>query len=251
MNMQERHIPLPLVTSMSVDHGNNHPVGRPNSADGEVDLDIEIAGAIAPGAHIVVYFAPNTDQGFLDAITQATHDTRYNPSVISISWGGPEVNWTAQAMQLMDQAFQVAVALGITVCCAAGDNGSGDGVTDGKAHVDFPASSPYVLGCGGTRLESANNQVTSEVVWNDAPDSSTGGGVSDVFGPPAWQANAGIPSSINVNPILYQNYIRLVQANALRDVTVGNNGGYFAGQGWDACTGVGTPNGAKLLGVLP
>src|SRR5258708_18551971 len=101
-------------------------------------------------------------------------------------------------MQAMDQAFQAAAALGITVCCAAGDNGSGDGVTtDQLAHVDFPASSPYVLGCGGTRLETANNQVTSEVVWNDGPNSATGGGVSDFFTLPTWQANAGVPPSAN------------------------------------------------------
>lgn len=306
---QHLGISLPNVTSVSVDGGQNNPAGNPDSADGEVDLDIEVAGAIAPGAHIAVYFAPNTDRGFLDAITQATHDTTSNPSVISISWGAAEVNWTSQAMQAMDQAFQAAAALGITVCCAAGDNGSGDGVNDGKAHVDFPASSPYALACGGTRLESTNNAITNEVVWNDGTTSATGGGVSDVFGLPTWQANAKIPASINdqhsgrgvpdiagdadpqtgyqvhvdgqdvvfggtsavaplwaalialtnqhrgkpagyLNPILYQNYTQLVQANALRDVTSGNNGGYSARPGWDACTGLGTPGGSKLLAAL-
>jgi len=107
--------PQPRVTSVSVDGGGNHPFGDPN-ANGEVDLDIEVVGAIAPGAHIAVYFAPNTDQGFLDAITQATHDSVNNPSVISISWGAAELNWTAQAMQLMDQAFQAAAALGMHRC---------------------------------------------------------------------------------------------------------------------------------------
>ena len=155
---QQANIALPRVNSVSVGHGRNHPVGKPDSADGEVDLDIEIAGSIAPGAHIVVYFAPNTDRGFIDAITQAIHDATNNPSVISISWGGPEASWTAQAMQGMDQAFQAAAGLGITVCAAAGDNGSGDGVTtDQLAHVDFPASDPFVLRCGGTRLEATNN----------------------------------------------------------------------------------------------
>ena len=42
--------------------------------------------------------------------------------------------------------------LGVTVCAAAGDNGSGDAVSDGKAHVDFPAPSPFMLAYGGTRL---------------------------------------------------------------------------------------------------
>ena len=105
---QQLNIPSPKVTSVSVDHGHNKPAGKPDSADGEVDLDIEVAGSIAPGAHIVVYFAPNTDRGFLDAITRATHDTTNNPSVISISWGSAESGWTTQAMQAMDQAFQAA-----------------------------------------------------------------------------------------------------------------------------------------------
>ena len=307
---QQLNMPLPKVTSLSVDGGLNQPAGNPNSADGEVDLDIEVAGAVAPGAHIAVYFAPNTDRGFVDAITQATQDTANNPSVISISWGSPEANWTAQAMQLLDQAFQAAGALGITVCCAAGDNGSGDGLTDGLAHVDFPASSSYALACGGTRLESANGVVTREVVWNNGPNSSTGGGVSDVFDVPQWQTRANVPASQNaggrvgrgvpdvagdadpdtgyqiyvdgqsaviggtsavaplwaglialinqqrgqhigyLNPLLYQNYAQLVQSNALRDVTEGNNGAYSAGPGWDACTGLGTPDGAKLVTAL-
>src|SRR5438045_6129486 len=111
-------------------------------------LDIEVAAAVAPKAHIAVYFTPNTNKGFLDAITQAIHDTTNKPSVISISWGNPEKNWTGQAMTSFDQAFQTAAALGVTVCCAAGDAGSGDenpdqGQPDGKAHADFPGSSPF------------------------------------------------------------------------------------------------------------
>src|SRR5579859_198371 len=130
----------PSVSAITVDGGTNNP-GADTNADTEVLLDIEVVGAVAPGAKIVVYFSPNTDSGFLDAITTAVHDTTNKPSVISISWGGPESSWTQQAMQQFDQAFQAAATLGVTVCCASGDNGTGDGVTDGKAHVDFPASS--------------------------------------------------------------------------------------------------------------
>ena len=88
----------PKVTAVSVDKGKNSP-GNANGADGEVMLDIEVSAAVAPGAKIVVYFAPNTDQGFIDAVSSAVHDTTNNPSVISISWGGPESSWTAQAMK--------------------------------------------------------------------------------------------------------------------------------------------------------
>jgi kumamolisin len=190
-------ITAPSVTSVGVDGAANAPTGDANSADGEVELDIEVAGALAPGARIVVYFAPNTDQGFLDAITTAIHDTANAPTVISISWGSAESDWTQQATSNFDAAFADAAMLGITVCVAAGDGGSSDGVTDGKAHVDFPASSPHVLACGGTTLKAAGNAIQSETVWNDPGNGATGGGISDVFPLPAWQSAAGVPPSSN------------------------------------------------------
>jgi kumamolisin len=189
--------PAPSVTPVSVLGAGNAPTG-PGSSDAEVMLDIEVAGAIAPGAQIAVYFAPNTDQGFLAAINTAIHDNVRKPSIISISWGGPEARWTAQAMRAFDQAFQAAAAIGVTVCCAAGDGGSTDGIRDGRVHADFPASSPGVLACGGTRLLSAAGAISSEVVWNDGPgDGATGGGVSEFFPLPSWQANANVPLSGN------------------------------------------------------
>jgi kumamolisin len=98
-------------------------------------------------------------------------------------------------MTSFDQALQTAAALGVTVCCASGDNGSGDGVGDGEAHVDFPASSPFALGCGGTKLTASGNTISSEVVWNESSDSATGGGVSDFFPVPDYQNAISIPSA--------------------------------------------------------
>jgi kumamolisin len=298
------NIQSPQVVAVSVDGGQNAP-STPDTADAEVMLDIEVAGAVAPGARIVVYFAPNTDRGFLDAITTAVHDSANHPSVISISWGAPEANWTAQAMLSFDQAFQEAAVLGVTVCCAAGDSGSSDGVPDGQSHVDFPASSGFVLGCGGTNLSSNGTTITSEVVWNDPGDGATGGGVSRQFALPSWQANAGVPPSPapgfkgrgvpdvagdaspatgyivrvdgqlttiggtsavaplwagliallnelkgkpmgHLNPVLYG----LASKGVFHDITQGNNGDYSAGPGWDPCTGLGTPDGAKIMGAL-
>jgi kumamolisin len=186
----------PTVKAVLVDHAKNHPTNA-NSADGEVLLDIEVAGALAPKATIAVYFAPNTTAGFLDAITTAVHDNVHKPSVISISWGSAEANWTAQALTQYDQAFQAAAAMGVTICAAAGDNGSSDGVADGKVHVDFPASSPSVLACGGTKLlASSATAISSETVWNEgATTSATGGGVSGFFPLPTYQAKAGVPVS--------------------------------------------------------
>ena len=158
-------------------------------------LDIEVIGSIVPAANIVVYFGPNTDAGFLDAVTTAIHDTTNKPSVISISWGGPESAWTPQAMTAMDEAFQAAAAMGITVCVASGDSGSTDGVSDGNGHVDFPASSPYALGCGGTSLRANQTAIASEVVWNDgANGGASGGGISSFFPTP------GCPSRSSPRP---------------------------------------------------
>ncbi|MGH9918363.1 MAG: S53 family peptidase [Nitrososphaerales archaeon] len=297
----------PSVTSVSVDDAANSPTGDPNGPDAEVLLDIEVAGANAPKAQVLVYFAPNTDAGFVDAVEAALQSTQGAPSIISISWGSAESEWTSQGVQALDQAFQDAAALGVTVCAASGDAGSSDGVTDGLAHVDYPASSQYVLGCGGTRLNEASGKITSQVVWDDLPSGgATGGGVSDVFALPSWQAGAGVPPSANpggrvgrgvpdvsgdadpqtgytvvvdgqqitvggtsavaplwtgllilinqgigkpvgyINPLLYQS----ASASEFYDIVSGTNGAYDAGPGWDACTGWGSPDGAKLLGVL-
>lgn len=189
----------PTVSAVSVGNGGNNPTGDPNGPDGEVMLDIEVCGAIAPGAKIVAYFAENTDAGFLNAITTAVHDSTNNPSVLSISWGGPESSWTQQAMTSMDEAFQSAAAMGVTICVAAGDDGSTDGVTDGLNHVDFPASSPNVLACGGTELVASGNTITNETVWNESANNegATGGGISDVFPLPSYQSGAGVPPSAN------------------------------------------------------
>ena len=296
----ELGIPAPSVSAVSVDGGQNAPTGDPRSADAEVMLDIEAAGAVAPGANIVVYFAPNSSQGFLDAITTAVHDTANRPSVISISWGTAEEHWTHSALLAMEAAFVDAGLLGVTVCAAAGDGGSADGIADGSAHVDFPASSPHVLGCGGTKLEASNGLISSEVAWN-----ATGGGVSKVFAVPAYQSAAGVPSGNhrgvpdvagNADPDtgylvridgakfiiggtsavapLWAALVALMNQNlgesvgflhpylykqpaaaTFRDITEGGNdvsglGVFAAGPGWDPCTGMGTPDGRRLLAAV-
>ena len=189
-------IPEPQITAISVDGAANAP-GDPNGADGEVALDIEVAGSIAPGANIAVYFTPNTAQGFLDALTTALHDTNNGPpSVISISWGSAESNYTAQSLSAFDEACQSAAALGITITVASGDNGSTDGGSGNN--VDFPASSPHVLGCGGTELIASGTIISEEIVWNDQPSGgASGGGVSAVFALPTWQATSNVPAAPN------------------------------------------------------
>src|SRR5207344_3199413 len=164
----------------------------------------DVIGAAAPGAKQVVYFAPNNgDQGFVDAISEAAQASP-TPIAISISWGQSEDSWTAQGRAAMDAAMSDAAALGITVCVASGDNGSGDAVTDGQPHVDFPASSPHALGCGGTKLlaDPSTGVISSEVVWNETAsnEGAGGGGVSDQFDLPSWQADAGVPPRAGGSP---------------------------------------------------
>lgn len=297
--------PAPKVTAVSVDHGRNSPTGDPQGPDGEVMLDVEIVGCVAPGANIVVYFAPNTDAGFIDAVSQAVHDAVNKPSVVSISWGGPESSWTAQAISAFNDVLQAAASLGVTVCVASGDSGSDDGVSDGGDHVDFPASSPYVLACGGTRVQASDGEIISEVVWNDAGGGATGGGASSVFALPAWQQGltltrtaggasaltrrgvpdvsgdadpetgyqvridgqdlvyggtsavaplwAGLVARINqikgdpvgfINPQLYKGRA------ALRAITQGDNGDFAASPGWNACAGLGSPDGAEVAALF-
>jgi kumamolisin len=189
-------LPMPDVQARGVDGASNAPGSDPGGADGEVMLDIEVAGALVPAAQLRVYFAPNTDAGFLDAVVAASKETPA-PAAISVSWGASEDAWSGQSRTAMDQAFADAALLGITVTAAAGDSGSSDGSGDGAAHVDFPASSPHALACGGTslRADPTTGQVASETVWNDgSAGGATGGGVSDAFALPDWQSTAGVPA---------------------------------------------------------
>lgn len=294
----------PKVTAVSVDGGKNKP--KPDDgANGEVALDIQVSGGAAPRAAIAVYFAPNTDAGFVDAIAQAAHDAKHKPSVISISWGAPESQWTQQATDSMNSAMQDAASLGVSVFAASGDSLATDGVGDGRAHVDFPASSPWAIGCGGTNIDTSASAITSESVWNDGSNGG-GGGISDLFATPAFQKKAPLPKSLNdgktrrgvpdvagdaapatgyrivVNSAteviggtsavapLWAGLTALINQNAaqpvgfflpklyanpswLREITQGSNKpsgssiGYSAGPGWNACTGLGVPNGQALF----
>jgi kumamolisin len=297
----------PSVTAVGVGGGSNSP-GQPS--DGEVELDIQVAGAVAPKAAQLVYFAANTDQGFINAIAQAVHTTP-PPIVVSISWGQSEDQWSQQSRTSMDSVFADATALGVTVTVAAGDNGSSDDPNSTSGvHVDFPASSPHVLACGGTQLigNLNTNTITSEVVWNELANNegAGGGGVSDVFPLPSWQASVGVPPIAGgtstgrgvpdvagnadpvtgylvvvdgkqqpiggtsavaplwagliarlaqatgkkfglLQPLIYGGVTAGAAAQGFNDISQGNNGAYSAGPGWDATTGLGSPNGQALL----
>jgi kumamolisin len=203
--------PVPNFKNVVVHGPGNIPGDEsdPTDATGEVLLDIETVGAAAPGASLVIYFTEFTEQGWVDALHAIVHDTTNNPSVISISYGNSETTsnstdidvrgslWTAQAIEQANTAFEDAANKNITICCASGDGGSRDQVQDQLAHVDFPASSPFVLACGGTRLVISGHQLVSETVWNNGPGSAGGGGISDLFALPFFQQGRGVPASAN------------------------------------------------------
>ena len=250
-------------------------------------LDIQVIGGVAPKARQRVYFAPNTDAGFIDAVAASLHATP-PPDSVSISWGAAESNWTQQARNAMDAVFAQLVAKGIPVFAASGDGGSADGT--GSDVTDFPASAPHATGCGGTVLAGSGTTITSEVAWP-----GSGGGVSKMFPAPAYQSGLGLsgrgvpdisgdaaPQSgytvfvgstspftfggtSAVAPLwagltallvgalghavgdLNAKLYQLIGTTALRDITSGTNGGFSAKAGWDAVTGCGTPVGQELL----
>jgi kumamolisin len=312
----------PSITDVVV-HGPGNDPGpdTPQSANqgdatGEVMLDLCVVGSVAPAARVFMYFTTFTSQGWVDALQEAVSDNNAI-SVISISYGNPEDDpngaWTQMGVKVVNTALEAAAAKGITVCCASGDDGSTDQDTDRRAHVDFPASSPNVLGVGGTRLTSSGGSkpsIAGERVWNDLlqGNGAGGGGISAVFTKPPYQNAVKVPPSANpphrigrgvpdvaavadpetgvvimhvdgrrlepiggtsaaaplwaalvarlnqglkarcgfLNTLLYTKFADGV----LHDITEGDNGAYPAGPGWDACTGLGSPDGGRLLQAL-
>jgi kumamolisin len=209
-------LPTPNVSAIMVNGGANAP-GQDEDADGEVMLDILVAAAAysyctGSAANIAVFFAPNNNTGFAAAIkAAAAHPAK--PSVCSISWGGPENRWSAADRAGMESALTSAAHANMTVLAAAGDNGSGDGEIG--HHVDYPASSPQVIGCGGTSLHAAQGAITAESAWHDGSrGGATGGGFSANFPKPAWQVGntnqaRGVPDLAgNADP--YTGYVVIV-----------------------------------------
>jgi len=307
-----------------VDVPANHPThfGMDPNADLEVALDMQVVGAIAPLAKIVLFFSTSgaSSQGFHDTLASATTDAS-DPSVLSISWGIAESLISTADLAALRLAYQAAQQRGITVLAASGDQGSITGSAwppgfeigeDGKPRraplnnqVSHPACDPSVLSCGGTTLTADGATVQDEKVWNNARGAS-GGGTSQIYPVPAWQDGADVggavasPNADDGDPVvgrgvpdiaghadgatgyrvtfngtthivggtscvapLFSGLVALINSvggrkigfindvlyanpQIFRDVTAGSNAGYRARPGWDACTGLGSPDGMKL-----
>jgi kumamolisin len=268
--------PVPNIRTVSILGATNAYTGDPNSADGENALDIQnVIGATGGLVGIDFYCCPNSNAGFDGGINQVAIDN--TACALSISWGSDESN----GAQYLDAALQACLAKGIPVFVASGDSGSSDG--DPGQNVDYPSSSPYSIGCGGTTITG-----TGQTAW-----SSGGGGPSHVYAKPTWQALApgsmrGVPDvAANADPntgypiviagqwntfggtsavgpmwagltallvtITGKNLAglqqTLYQLNNLTDITTGSNGAYKAGVGYDYCTGLGTPNAAFVAAI--
>jgi kumamolisin len=279
------NLPAPSITDVSVDGTNNSQCNPQNDADGEVALDIQVAGAayaLATGqpANIRVYWS----QDITKAIIAATGD---GCDVCSISWGADESSWGAAAGDALEQAATAATAAGMVVFAASGDNDSSDGGPT-PANVDLPASAPNVVGCGGTKKPKTGE----ETVWNDNPGKTdgegTGGGFSTLFPMPSWQAGAPhgpgrmVPDvAANADPytgyeiVLYGASTVVGGTSAVaplysglfasfgtklgfitpelyqnqgcfNEITKGNNGAYRASHGPNPCCGLGSPIGTSL-----
>jgi uncharacterized protein YjdB len=187
----------PVVKVVLVNNVLNLPVLN-DGATIENTIDVQMVGACCASAStiIILYIAPNTDLGFLDVIHLALNNqinvngALVKPTTISISWGAPEIYYTNALRNSLNTLFQSATIAGINIFVASGDNGASDGIA-GTLNVDFPASSPYVIGCGGTNLVCPNliyDNSTVETTW-----SGSGGGFSRIFSIPTYQ------SSLNLN----------------------------------------------------
>ncbi|MEV4612268.1 protease pro-enzyme activation domain-containing protein [Kitasatospora sp. NPDC049258] len=190
----------PAVSTVSVDGATYD--SKPGEGQGEVELDSEIVRGAAPKATQLVYEAPNSDQGEIDMAAKIVADNR--ASVISISWGSCEPDTTPASMNAVNNSFKQAAAQGISIFSASGDDGSRDCTRSDSGSsvkaVDFPASSPYNTGVGGTNLKVSGNAYSSESAWSTA-----GGGVSTQFAKPAWQTGTGVSGTMRTVPDVSSN----------------------------------------------
>jgi len=181
----------PSITTVMVDGFN----GSAGAGAIEAELDIEMVAAMAPQAAQIVYEGPNATPGVNDTYNKIVTDNKVQ--VITTSWGLCELDTGNSELQTLDNIFKQAVAQGISVFAASGDNGAYDCQNNNvNLSVDSPASDPYVTGVGGTSLQLSNAGYGSESVWNNIYGAG-GGGLSTYFSLPSWQTGPGVTNSFS------------------------------------------------------
>lgn len=176
--------------------------GAPGDGAIEVTLDIELQMALAPGASkIIVYEGPNTDTGVLDTYNRIATDNLARQ--VSTSWGAPEVQSSTPVLYSENTIFQQMAAQGQSIFAASGDSGAYDNYPSKELSVDDPASQPFMVGVGGTRLY-VNGDMTynRESTWNDGKKKGAGGGgVSSVWSIPTWQQGVSTAASMTMRNV--------------------------------------------------
>jgi kumamolisin len=195
-----------------------------NRYDREVVSGLQIAGGVAPKAQYCVYFAMNTERGYLQAFRAAISDDEA-PSAVCLTWTKPEEQCSDDFVAEFVDLLQEAADKSITICSTSGNRGPWNIGQNGSAGAQFPGSSPLVLSCGGTRIWMTESGALREVVWNDGLEAS-GGGQSRRFGRPEWQRNDhGAVRSINPTGRMVPD----VAANAAFEVMVGDRRCFIVG----------------------
>ena len=165
----------------------------------EPQLDVEIALATAPELDELTFFSTGYDFEGTETVwllTQALDDANYRkglPHVLSISQGASEVALSKHELKLAEVYLQLAAVMGITVVAAAGDYGYLNSFyIPTSLGAVFPATSPWVTGVGGTTVALDNqNQISTEVVWNNPKEGgASGGGPSTLYPRPDWQVGS-------------------------------------------------------------
>ena len=288
---------MPTVIVVPISGATNIPDINDGGATLENTLDVETIGGVCPSANltIILYIAPNSISEFVGVFQYALNTTitangqSYKPTILSVSWGAPEIYFSNSVLTNFNTLLQAATNQGVNVCVATGDNGSNNGVGGSGNYTDFPSSSPYVTAVGGTRLVSPTlvyNAQTIETAWTYG-----GGAISAAFPKPAYQSaitasgrsvpdvaavadpNTGVIFIINgiteviggtsvaapviagfiaaTNPNKFINNSIYSAGNAcFHDILVGTNGGYITKSGYDNCTGLGSIVGNTLSQYL-
>ncbi|MGG3469768.1 protease pro-enzyme activation domain-containing protein [Neobacillus pocheonensis] len=213
----------PAPTNVYIDGYN----GAAGQAELEVELDIEVINAIAPKAQVIVYEAPNTDQGLIDNYQKIASDNL--AKTISVSWGIGEQRISSATMNSLHTIFQQYATQGQSIFAASGDHGAYDS-GGSTLEVDSPANDPYVTGVGGTHLNLSGSSYSSETIWSDTTSRwGGGGGLSQKYTMPSFQSGTGVQN-------MYTNgYRQVPDVSADADPSTGYS--IYSGGSWTVVGG--------------